>query len=365
MSKQDQDIQQLFQSKLAKHESPVSADVWVGVQSGLSSAGAGAASSAGLLGSGKFLVIASIAAAIVAVVSVSVLLGPEEKTVPQNQEKPVELPQELPPVIEETTSAEETLDVSPVEEIPSAKTENIHSKPLDQESTEDPAPKSDVAEQNAINPSSSEGGNSETLLNSTIPPVVMEGKEEASESLESNDQKTSTEYVPSVSQTSDDFMKLEFSIDPQAQEVAWDFGDGGRSNQSSGNYTYTQQGSYEVVSRWADSRGEIQEKRFDVQAYGAPVLVLPNIFTPGISPGKNDFYDIDQEQSKNVEDYTIKIYSRDGDLIFESGPEIKAWDGKDRFGNPMPKGSYFALVEARNSIDQRIEKQQTIYLKRD
>ncbi|HYG51622.1 MAG TPA: nidogen-like domain-containing protein [Flavobacteriales bacterium] len=79
----------------------------------------------------------------------------------------------------------------------------------------------------------------------------------------------------------------------------------------------------------------------------APVLLIPNIFTPSSSPGYNDVFEI--RSLWYFSPATLKIFNRWGTLVYESDSYQNNWDGtKD--GTPVAEGVYYyelILVDGR------------------
>jgi gliding motility-associated-like protein len=70
-----------------------------------------------------------------------------------------------------------------------------------------------------------------------------------------------------------------------------------------------------------------------------PVGYLPNTFTPN-QDGKNDVWKL---ESAFIESAEIKIFSRWGQLVYESSSKSFSWDGNQN-GKPLPQGVYVYLL---------------------
>jgi gliding motility-associated-like protein len=98
--------------------------------------------------------------------------------------------------------------------------------------------------------------------------------------------------------------------------------------------------------------------------------VSPNVFTPN-GDGMNDFYTLgytnnDGERiggiSNPCSDFiTIKIYSRWGQLVYESkeDPEFK-WNGTNKEGNKVASGTYFVLINGIYGAEEITLKRQMV-----
>jgi len=117
---------------------------------------------------------------------------------------------------------------------------------------------------------------------------------------------------------------------------AWTFGDGGTSGQDSPLYTYTIPGEYQVTLITISDKGcrdtfALADK---IIALDQNNVQVPNAFTPNTnaSPGsvfdpKDKSNDIFHANMKGVDKFTLSIYSRWGELMFETKNPAEGWDG--------------------------------------
>lgn len=68
---------------------------------------------------------------------------------------------------------------------------------------------------------------------------------------------------------------------------------------------------------------------------------IPNVFTPN-GDGKNDTFEV---RAAGLSSYSIKIFNRWGNLVFESTQLNQQWSGKVN-GNDAPEGTYYYVIEA-------------------
>ncbi|TNE78499.1 MAG: gliding motility-associated C-terminal domain-containing protein [Bacteroidetes bacterium] len=92
---------------------------------------------------------------------------------------------------------------------------------------------------------------------------------------------------------------------------------------------------------------------FQVKTLCTPKLWIPNAFTPGSSPGKNDLFEVKAEYVSN---YSLRIYNRWGQLVFSSNQPTKQWDGTFQ-SLACPAGVYFYQfdgtgIEPGHSLNQ-------------
>lgn len=83
-----------------------------------------------------------------------------------------------------------------------------------------------------------------------------------------------------------------------------------------------------------------------------PVSVyIPNAFTPD-GDGLNDIF---IPVGKGITEYTLQIFDRWGELIFQSSDFNKGWDGTYK-SEPVPMGSYVYKISAKGNGSRIIEK---------
>jgi hypothetical protein len=90
----------------------------------------------------------------------------------------------------------------------------------------------------------------------------------------------------------------------------------------------------------------------------APVVWVPNAFSPGQRDGVNDELVVVAEGLSAIQ---VRIYSLDSRLIF-SANDLKAWDGHDLSGQLCQQGYYFYAIEGLDASNKTFSKGQTIYL---
>lgn len=81
-------------------------------------------------------------------------------------------------------------------------------------------------------------------------------------------------------------------------------------------------------------------------------IFVPNAFTPN-NDGLNDEFHI---VSENIHRYRIRIFSRWGDLVFESNDIDEGWEGSNDKGI-VPQGSYIYIIDYRSNCTLGKNKQ--------
>jgi len=138
----------------------------------------------------------------------------------------------------------------------------------------------------------------------------------------------------------------------------WQFGDGNSSNEHSLQYEYENAGVYDVVLQVANDKGCKDERviRGAVTANEAGEISFPNAFTPNptgssdgrYTPGSSNNYVFYPFVHEGVVEYELRIYTRWGELIFESKDIQKGWDGYHH-DKICPAGVYIWKVRCRFS----------------
>jgi gliding motility-associated-like protein len=154
----------------------------------------------------------------------------------------------------------------------------------------------------------------------------------------------------------------------------WDFGDGFTYEDYEPTHIYTLEGRYTVsLEAWIE---------YDVDGDGTPTgnilcndiavseirvleggkVKIPNAFTPNVNgpnggtPDKNFTNDVFLPIMDGVEEFTMQIFDRWGNMLFQSTEQNQGWDGYDKNGKLMPAGVYVYKVVLRLDDGERTTK---------
>lgn len=132
-------------------------------------------------------------------------------------------------------------------------------------------------------------------------------------------------------------------------QYEWSFGDPDNSTSSQRNPTFeypTDTGSYFVVLRVVTNNGcEDTTGRLLVVDPDITVFI-PNAFTPnGFGEGKNNRFWVTAD---GFETFNIQIFSRWGEMVYESNKIKEGWDGNFK-GEPAQQDVYTYLVKVTNA----------------
>ncbi len=87
------------------------------------------------------------------------------------------------------------------------------------------------------------------------------------------------------------------------------------------------------------------------------VLRIPNAFTPN-GDGLNDLFVV---KGTLMKEFIMKIYSRSGDLIFETTDQLQGWDGTYK-GREMPFNTYIYSIKAVDEVGKTLNREGKILL---
>lgn len=115
-----------------------------------------------------------------------------------------------------------------------------------------------------------------------------------------------------------------------ANENKWSFGDGQTATTYVQNYkhTYEEEGTYKVCLDVTSANKCLAQHCLDVIVSPAWSFYIPNAFTPNGDDLNAKF----GAKGKNITEYSLLIFDRWGNLIFESNNLLDAWDGKINHG---------------------------------
>lgn len=155
-----------------------------------------------------------------------------------------------------------------------------------------------------------------------------------------------------------------YNFSQDADTYQWFFGDGATSTEVSPEHYYTSEGFYDVtlIANNAFNCPDTFTVERAVEAQGGGEIVFPNAFTPNPGGGNGGAYDPNQVTNdvffpvfSGVTEYRLSIFTRWGELIFESFDTAIGWDGYYR-GDPCQQEVYVWKVEGKFSDGSRFSK---------
>tara|TARA_B100000809_G_scaffold212494_1_gene216499 strand:- start:6461 stop:8614 length:2154 start_codon:yes stop_codon:yes gene_type:complete len=114
----------------------------------------------------------------------------------------------------------------------------------------------------------------------------------------------------------------------------WKFGDGATSNLPVSNHIYNESGSYDIILTITTSNGCNENYTTTIDKELLSEVFVPNAFTPN-GDNENDLLFV----RGAIDEMSIKIYNRWGELVFESVNQSLGWDGTFN-GAPVTPGVF-------------------------
>jgi gliding motility-associated-like protein len=123
----------------------------------------------------------------------------------------------------------------------------------------------------------------------------------------------------------------------------WNFGDGQQNTGAAEvSHLYSETGVYEVSLIVSDRNACRDTAKMNVRMEFPDIFFMPNAFTPN-DDGLNDEFGPSWRLPERISDFTMIIYNRWGEEIFESNDPAKGWDGRKN-GQIAPDGVYTWLM---------------------
>ncbi|WP_185711468.1 gliding motility-associated C-terminal domain-containing protein [Tannerella forsythia] len=108
------------------------------------------------------------------------------------------------------------------------------------------------------------------------------------------------------------------------------------------DYTFDTAGEYKVTLEVSDRSGKCTHNETSYNIHITETIVkVPNVFTPGDSPGVNDIFKV---VHKSVVRFRAWIFNRWGNELYHWTDPNEGWDGKYR-GKYVPAGAYYYVIE--------------------
>lgn len=151
-----------------------------------------------------------------------------------------------------------------------------------------------------------------------------------------------------------------FSFTNQSTNAAaysWTFGDGSGSTEVNPTHTYGEiAGSYPVILTAISAAGCIDTTTLIVKIEEEQIFYIPNAFTPDGDEFNNTFKPV-FTSGFDPKNYSLALYNRWGEIMFESKNADFGWDGTYG-GEPCQSGTYIWVIGFKDSdSDQRFQYQ--------
>lgn len=153
--------------------------------------------------------------------------------------------------------------------------------------------------------------------------------------------------------------RLVDSDNTQDVEFEWLVNGVAKSSDYNFEYEFPNSGNYsiELICR----SGECESRKSEVVTITATNFKIPNIFTPN-GDGIGDEFEV--MYNGNLRKYEISIYTKGGQLVYQSTSIENSWNGKINGNNEAGEGVYFYVVTATDESGENITQKGTVNLKR-
>lgn len=125
-------------------------------------------------------------------------------------------------------------------------------------------------------------------------------------------------------------------------------------------YDFPSSGSYKVELVCVS--GECESRYSETIAVTSTNFRIPNIFTPN-GDGIGDLFEV--QYRGNLQSYEISIYTKGGQLVFQSTSLDNSWNGKINGNNEAAEGVYFYVITATGEQGESITQKGSVQLKRN
>lgn len=138
-----------------------------------------------------------------------------------------------------------------------------------------------------------------------------------------------------------------------AQSYVWDFGDNsGTSNIATPSHQYPDESGIYLVTLKAFNENCVDSAQLFIRVEDNPIYYIPNAFTPD-GEGINEIFQPIFFTGFDPNTYSLTIFNRWGELIFESNHYAKGWDGM--YGDmPCPEGAYVYQISFKHADNDNV-----------
>jgi len=142
----------------------------------------------------------------------------------------------------------------------------------------------------------------------------------------------------------------------QPIQYQWDFGEGEGSQAAAPSHTYRQPGRYQVSATLTYRQGCVITLRSPVYIKAPPAVALPSAFSPN-GDGFNDAFSLEHAALQSMH---LRIFDRQGQLVYETRDPAFRWDGRTLLGNMVREGIYVCLIQGRDLSGNLVDQKKTL-----
>jgi gliding motility-associated-like protein len=135
-----------------------------------------------------------------------------------------------------------------------------------------------------------------------------------------------------------------------ADSYFWILGDSTNSIDENVTHNYPKTGKYDITLIAMNAHGCVDTSYGSIEISEGFSFYIPNAFTPD-GDGQNDFF---QGYGSNLKTYSMMIYNRWGEKIYQTSEYTKPWNGREH-NNAVEQGVYVYRVVITDETDQEHE----------
>ncbi|HKJ78512.1 MAG TPA: PKD domain-containing protein, partial [Prolixibacteraceae bacterium] len=133
------------------------------------------------------------------------------------------------------------------------------------------------------------------------------------------------------------------NLTESADNFRWEFGDGEFSTEINPQYTFTALGEYNSMLFAESQYGCMDTAAFEIKILPFSTFT-PNAFRPNSEIPENRTF-MPLGVGADLSRFSLKIYDRWGQVVFETRTPEHPWDGNTKNGDPAPMGNYLWLSD--------------------
>lgn len=137
--------------------------------------------------------------------------------------------------------------------------------------------------------------------------------------------------------------------------VNWSFGDEFFSNEWQPIHYYDSAGWYDVQLILEDENGCVDSITKSLFVENELIFYLPTSFTPD-GDGLNDDFGLKGFNTDRLQEFSLVITNRWGEVIFSVDDISQTWNGKNLFGNDAIPGTYLWSIRIKDELGKQTRK---------